>query len=95
MKCDLGGRTRWRRGACSRSMRHRCRSGGALLVLHDVTRIEAAEKSRRDFIANVSHELRTPLTSIQGYVETLVEEPRPDAATTREFLGVIYRTRRA
>src|SRR5260370_35940083 len=44
-------------------------SGGALAVLHDVTRIEAAEKSRREFIANVSHELRTPLTSIQGYVE--------------------------
>ena len=54
-------------------------SGGALVVLHDVTRIEAAEKSRRDFIANVSHELRTPLTSIQGYVETLVEDPQSDA----------------
>ena len=52
-------------------------AGGALVVLHDVTAIEAAEKSRRDFIANVSHELRTPLTSIQGYVETLVEEPLP------------------
>src|SRR5580658_7441072 len=65
--------------------------GGAIAVLHDVTRIEAAEKSRRDFIANVSHELRTPLTSIQGYVETLVEEPRPDAATTREFLGIILK----
>jgi two-component system phosphate regulon sensor histidine kinase PhoR len=65
-------------------------SGGALVVLHDVTRIEAAEKSRRDFIANVSHELRTPLTSIQGYVETLVEErPRPE--TTREFLGIILK----
>jgi two-component system phosphate regulon sensor histidine kinase PhoR len=66
-------------------------SGGALVVLHDVTRIEAAEKSRRDFIANVSHELRTPLTSIQGYVETLVEEPRPNAETTREFLGIIHK----
>ena len=66
-------------------------SGGALVVLHDVTRIEAAEKSRRDFIANVSHELRTPLTSIQGYVETLVEEPRPNAETTREFLGIIFK----
>jgi len=42
-------------------------------------------------VANVSHELRTPLTSIQGYVETLVEEPRPDAATTREFLGIILK----
>jgi two-component system phosphate regulon sensor histidine kinase PhoR len=66
-------------------------SGGALVVLHDVTRIEAAEKSRRDFIANVSHELRTPLTSIQGYVETLVEDPKPNAATTREFLGIIHK----
>ncbi len=66
-------------------------SGGALAVLHDVTRIEAAEKSRRDFIANVSHELRTPLTSIQGYVETLIEDPRPNPETTREFLGIIQK----
>jgi two-component system phosphate regulon sensor histidine kinase PhoR len=66
-------------------------SGGALVVLHDVTSIEAAEKSRRDFIANVSHELRTPLTSIQGYVETLVEDPNPNPETTREFLGVILK----
>jgi len=66
-------------------------SGGALVVLHDVTRIEAAEKSRREFIANVSHELRTPLTSIQGYVETLVEDHHPNPETTREFLGVILK----
>ena len=65
-------------------------SGGALVVLHDVTQIEMAEKSRRDFIANVSHELRTPLTSIQGYVETLVET-RPKPETTREFLGIILK----
>ncbi len=50
-------------------------AGGALVVLHDVTSIEAAQKSRREFVANVSHELRTPLTSIQGYVETLIEDP--------------------
>ncbi len=43
------------------------------------------------FIANVSHELRTPLTSIQGYVETLMEEPAPRPETTREFLGVILK----
>ncbi|HTX75292.1 MAG TPA: ATP-binding protein [Terracidiphilus sp.] len=69
-------------------------SGGALAVLHDVTRIEAAERSRRDFIANVSHELRTPLTSIQGYVDTLLEEPRPNPETGREFLGVIQKSAR-
>jgi len=65
--------------------------GGALAVLHDVTRIEAAERSRRDFIANVSHELRTPLTSIQGYVETLLEEPAPSPEIAREFLGIVLK----
>ena len=66
-------------------------SGGALAVLHDITRIENAEKSRREFIANVSHELRTPLTSIQGYVETLIEERHTSRETTREFLGIILK----
>lgn len=66
-------------------------AGGALAVLHDVTGIEAAQKSRREFVANVSHELRTPLTSIQGYVETLIEDPHPSPETTLEFLGVILK----
>jgi len=66
-------------------------SGGALVVLHDVTSIEATQTSHREFVANVSHELRTPLTSIQGYVETLIEDPNPNPETTREFLGVIHK----
>jgi two-component system phosphate regulon sensor histidine kinase PhoR len=65
--------------------------GGAVVVLHDVTNVEAAEKSRRDFIANVSHELRTPLTSISGYLETLLEDPAPKPETTREFLSIILK----
>jgi two-component system phosphate regulon sensor histidine kinase PhoR len=66
-------------------------TGGVIAVLHDVTRVESAERSRRDFIANVSHELRTPLTSIQGYVETLMEDPHPNPVTTNEFLQVILK----
>ena len=69
-------------------------SGGAIAVLHDVTRVEASERSRRDFIANVSHELRTPLTSIQGYVETLIETPATNPETAREFLSVIQKNAR-
>jgi two-component system phosphate regulon sensor histidine kinase PhoR len=65
--------------------------GGAVVVLHDVTGVEAAERSRRDFIANVSHELRTPLTSISGYLETLLEDPSPRPETTREFLHIILK----
>ena len=74
-----------------KSARRRLPAGGVIAVLHDVTRIESAERSRRDFIANVSHELRTPLTSIQGYVETLVEDPHPNPVTTNEFLQVILK----
>jgi two-component system phosphate regulon sensor histidine kinase PhoR len=66
--------------------------GGALAVLHDVTGIEAAQQTRRDFVANVSHELRTPLTSIQGYVETLIEDPSPSPEMTLEFLGIILKS---
>ena len=65
--------------------------GGAVVVLHDVTAVEAAEKSRREFIANVSHELRTPLTSISGYVETLLDDELPKPETTREFLAIILK----
>ena len=65
--------------------------GGAVVVLHDVTSVEAAERSRRDFIANVSHELRTPLTSISGYLETLLDDPNPKQETTREFLQIILK----
>ncbi len=63
-------------------------SGGALLVLHDVTALRRLEAVRRDFVANVSHELKTPLTSISGYAETLLSED-PDTDTRRMFLRTI------
>jgi two-component system phosphate regulon sensor histidine kinase PhoR len=65
--------------------------GGAVAVLHDVTNVERAEKTRRDFIANVSHELRTPLTSISGYVETLLEDEHLVTDPAREFLSIILK----
>ncbi len=62
--------------------------GGAVAVLRDLTEVERAEKTRRDFIANVSHELRTPLTSIQGYAETLLDGSSENNHS-REFLEII------
>jgi len=63
-------------------------SGGAVLVIHDLTEIRRLEAVRRDFVANVSHELKTPLTSISGYAETLLAD-QPDPETTRRFLTTI------
>jgi two-component system phosphate regulon sensor histidine kinase PhoR len=65
-------------------------SGGAVLVLHDITDLRRADQIRRDFVANVSHELRTPLTAIRGYVEALLDGPA-DTENTRKFLEIIAR----
>ena len=47
------------------------RSGGVLIVLHDITEHRRTEERRKEFVANVSHELRTPLTNIRSYAETI------------------------
>ena len=68
-------------------------SGGAVLVLHDLTEVRRLEAVRRDFVANVSHELKTPLTSISGYAETLLGDGM-DLETTHRFLGTILNNAR-
>lgn len=68
-------------------------SGGAVLVMHDLTELRRLETVRRDFVANVSHELKTPLTSISGYAETLLGDPA-DPATEKRFLEIILNNAR-
>ncbi|MDP3542371.1 MAG: ATP-binding protein [Elusimicrobiota bacterium] len=65
------------------------RAAGALVVLHDITRLRRLEQVRRDFVANVSHELRTPLSSIKGFAETLREGAIDDKENRLGFLKTI------
>jgi two-component system, OmpR family, phosphate regulon sensor histidine kinase PhoR len=66
-------------------------SGDAvLLVVHDLTATEAANRVRHDFVANVSHELRTPLTSLRGYAETLLGGGLDDADHREGFVRTIH-----
>jgi len=64
---------------------------GALVLLFEVSRLEALERVRREFVANVSHELRTPLTSIKAFVETLLEGGLEDREHARRFLSIVRR----
>ncbi len=55
-----------------------------------MTQIEAADRARRQLLADVSHELMTPLTSIRGYVETLRMPGLPLDQTARDrYLGIV------
>ena len=50
--------------------------------------LAAADRQRRDLIANVSHELRTPITALQGLLENLVDGvTEPDPARLRAVLA--------
>ena len=52
-------------------------------------KISQNEKMKSEFISSVSHELRTPLTAINGWGETLIEDPISDPAQTRRGMRII------
>ncbi len=46
---------------------------------------------RNDLVANVTHELKTPLSSMRLLVDTLLDSPRLNEQTAREYLELIAR----
>lgn len=66
----------------------RNKTSGVLVVLHDITKQQKLENSRREFVANVSHELRTPLTTIKSYAETMLDFVK-DNKTAASFTNTI------
>lgn len=57
----------------------------------EMQRLQQLENYRRDYIGNVAHELKTPLFSIQGYIETILDDPKIDKETLELFLKKAYK----
>lgn len=48
--------------------------------------IKEKERIKRELTSNINHELKTPVGVIQGYIDTLVDNPDMDAETHDRFL---------
>ena len=60
------------------------------ISINDVTQEEEQARLKRQLTQNIAHELKTPVSSIQGYLETIVNNPtlsreRIDAFLTRSY----------
>lgn len=52
-------------------------------------RLRLINKQRNDILSALSHEFKNPIASIQGYAETLIEDPNADKKIQQRFLGKI------
>lgn len=52
----------------------------------ELQKMQQLENYRRDYIGNVAHELKTPLFSIQGYIESILDDPDLEPETLKSFL---------
>lgn len=51
---------------------------------------EEQNRLKRQLTQNIAHELKTPAASIQGYLETILQNRAIDSATQRQFLDRCY-----
>jgi len=52
-------------------------------------RLRLINKQRNDILSALSHEFKNPIASVQGYAETLIDDPSTDPKIRQKFLGKI------
>lgn len=60
------------------------------ISINDITQQEEQARVKRQLTQNISHELKTPVSSIQGYLETILENPDIPREMERKFLQRSY-----
>jgi len=52
----------------------------------EIENLQKVAKYRKEFLANISHEFKTPLFTIQGYIQSLLDDDLDDKELIRKFL---------
>jgi signal transduction histidine kinase len=60
-------------------------SGGAVVLLRDISEDQRTQRVRRQFVTHASHELKTPIASIQLLAEAVSDAAENDPERTRQF----------
>jgi len=60
------------------------------ISINDISQSEEESRLKRQLTQNIAHELKTPISSIQGYMETIIENPDLPADKQRKFIERSY-----
>lgn len=60
------------------------------ISINDITQETEQARLKKQLTQNIAHELKTPVSSIQGYLETIVNNPGISKEKTDEFLARSY-----
>lgn len=60
------------------------------ISINDITQEEEQARLKRQLTQNIAHELKTPVSSIQGYIETLINNPNISHEMMQTFLQRSY-----
>ncbi len=60
------------------------------ISINDITKDEEQARIKKQLTQNIAHELKTPVSSIQGYLETIINNPNIPKEKLDEFLNRSY-----